>query len=529
MVISSHGIVAAEHPLAAQAGAAILERGGTAVDAAIAANAVMGVVSPMMCGLGGDLFAIVHEARSGQLHGLNASGWAPGGLTLDLMRSLGVTNLPNAGIHSFTIPGAVDGWDKLRRRFGRMQFRDLLAPAIQIAEEGFPVSELVAAYWIAGADRLQENGAELFLPRGIPPATGELFRNPDLAWSYRQISSHGGKAFYRGSITRRLLDYSRKKGGTHSEKDFSDFSAQWVAPISTTYRGWTVHEIPPNGQGIAALGMLNLMEQFPIADYGHNSADALHVLVEAKKLAYADMIGHVADPDFKPAPVARILSKDYARDRARQIAAGRAHCQVQTGLQAEPGSDTTYIAVVDSEGNMISLIQSVYFLFGSGLVADGTGFILQNRAGCFSLDPAHPNVIAPRKRPLHTIIPGFMSKGDLRIAFGIMGGWNQAQAHAQFVSNLADHGMNIQAALEAPRFTKATFDGCDIEVENRIPPEVLKELERRGHELTVRGEFSHSVGGGQAVLRDVNARINYGASDPRKDGAAIPELRRTRR
>jgi gamma-glutamyltranspeptidase / glutathione hydrolase len=530
LVISQHGIVATEHPLASQAAVAVLSSGGTAVDAAIAANAMMGVVSPMMCGIGGDLFAIVYEAKTGRLHGLNASGWSPAGLTLDLVRSQGITNLPNAGIHAVTIPGAVDGWDKLLQRFGRKSLRELLAPAIQIAEEGFPVTELVAGYWGIGEERLArgEAAVEIFLPAGRAPLTGEMFRNPDLAWSYRQLASGGRKAFYQGPVTGRMLAYMEKKGGTHSSKDFAEFSAQWVEPISTTYRGWTVYQIPPNGQGIAALTMLNLMEQFPLADYGHNSARALHVLIEAKKLAYADMISHVADPNFSRAPVEKILSKDYARERARRIDPERADCKVETGISPGPGSDTTYLSVVDSEGNMVSFIQSVFFLFGSGLVADGTGFILQNRAGGFSLDPKHPNVVGPRKRPLHTIIPGFMSNGEKRIAFGIMGGWNQAQAHAQFVSNVADHGMNIQLALEAARFTKATFEGCDIEIESRVPAEVLNELRARGHELTVRGEFSQSVGGGQSVMRDVGKHMNYGASDPRKDGAATPQLTRGR-
>jgi gamma-glutamyltranspeptidase / glutathione hydrolase len=530
LVISQHGIVASEHPLASQAAVDVLSSGGTAVDAAIAANAVMGVVSPMMCGIGGDLFALVYEAKTGRLHGLNASGWSPAGFTLDLVRSHGITNLPNGGIHAVTIPGAVEGWDKLQRKFGRKSFRELLAPAIQIAEEGFPVTELVAGYWVSGEGRLArgETAEQLFLPGGRTPLTGEMFRNPELAWSYRQIASGGRKAFYQGAITRRILAYTEKKGGTHSAKDFAEFSAQWVEPISTTYRGWSVFQIPPNGQGIAALTMLNLMEQFPLADYGHNSDRALHVLIEAKKLAYADMISHVADPNFSRVPVGKILSKDYASERARRIDPERANCEVGTGISVEPGSDTTYLSVVDAEGNMVSFIQSVYFLFGSGLVADGTGFILQNRAGGFSLDPRHPNVAGPRKRPLHTIIPGFMSKGETRIAFGIMGGWNQAQAHAQFVSNVADHGMNIQMALESARFTKATFDGCDIEIENRVPAEVLAGLQARGHELTVRGEFSQSVGGGQSVMRDSSANLNYGASDPRKDGAAMPQLNRRR-
>jgi gamma-glutamyltranspeptidase / glutathione hydrolase len=307
------------------------------------------------------------------------------------------------------------------------------------------------------------------------------------------------------------------------EEDLREYSSEWVEPISTTYRGWTVYEMPPNGQGIAALSMLNLMEQFPLGDLGHNSAATLHILIEAKKLAYGDLIRHVADPRSNPPPVEAMLSKEYARERARLIDMNQAQARFQSGLELITGPDTTYISVVDKEGNMVSLIQSIYFLFGSGIVSEGTGFTLQNRGGGFSFDPEHPNVVGGRKRPLHTIIPGFMTKEDERIAFGIMGGWNQAQAHAQFVSNVADHGMNIQSALEAARFTKATFEGNDVQMEGRIPAEARAELAGKGHAIEVRGDFSQVVGGGQAVLRDESAGVNYGASDPRKDGAAVPE------
>ncbi len=525
MVVSRGGIVASEHPLASQAGATILAQGGNAVDAAIAANAVMGVVSPMMCGIGGDLFAIVYEAKSGRIFGLNASGWAPQELTIDFLKGKGIETMPSKGIHSVTVPGAVDGWVKLNQRFGRKKLKAVLSPAIHFAEEGFPVTELDAEYWAGGESLLREdeNATRIFLPAGRAARLGEIFRNPDLAHSYRQIATKGRTGFYEGEIARRLVECSKREGGTMAADDLAKYFCEWVEPISITYHGWTVYEIPPNGQGIAALMMLNLMENYPIAEYGHNSAAALHVMIEAKKLAYADMLRHVADPKFSKIPVPGILSKDYASQRAKLINPEKANCHVEAGTPPNAGNDTTYLCAVDREGNIVSLIQSNYGSFGSGLVPDGTGFVLQNRGGLFALDAKHPNHLAGRKRPLHTIIPALMAKGDVRIAFGIMGGWNQSQAHAQFVSNVADHKMNIQAALEVPRFSKGSFEGCDVAVEARVPTTVVSALEAKGHQVQVKGSFSQTVGGGQAVMRDFSAGVNYGASDPRKDGAAIPE------
>jgi gamma-glutamyltranspeptidase/glutathione hydrolase len=525
MVISQYGVVAAESPLAAQAGAQILARGGHAVDAAIAANAVMGLVAPMSNGIGGDLFAIVYDAKSGKLYGLNASGWAPKSLSIELLKSKGIAKMPQQGIHSVTVPGAVDGWAKLLERFGRLKFSDDLAPAIHYAENGFPVTEWVSGLWATYEKTLRAdaNSTETYLPNDHPLQVGEVFRNPDLAASLKLIAAQGRDAFYKGDIAQRILATSERLGGTMTAADLAEFSAEWVEPISTTYRGWTVYEIPPNGQGIAALMMLNIAETFPIAEYGHNTARALHTLIEAKKLAYADMLRYVADPRFSKAPVAGMLSKEYAKERAKLLDPAKANCSVGAGKPPAPGSDTIYLSVVDRDGNMVSLIQSNYENFGAGIVADGTGFALQDRGALFSLDAAHPNALAGRKRPLHTIIPAFMEKGDVRIAFGIMGGWNQSQAHAQFVSNVVDHGMNIQAALEAARFTKSTFEGCDVEMENRIPAPVRAELEKMGHQIKLRGNFSRFFGGGQSVMRNFATRVNYGGSDPRKDGAAIPE------
>jgi len=528
MVISRHGIVAAESPPAAQAGVRILERGGNAVDAAIATNAMMGVVSPMMNGIGGDLFAIVYDAKANKLYGLNASGWAPKGLTPELLHKKGLRDMPQTGVHTITVPGAVDGWQKLADRFGRKKLADDLAAAIQTARDGFPVTEWVAAYWNSNVDYLRGNdtAAKLYLPQDHAPRVGEIFQNPDLAWSLQQIAAHGRDAFYQGEISKKILETLERHGSVMTPQDLAEFSGQWVEPISTTYRDWTVYEIPPNGQGLAALEMLNIMETFPLGqdkEYGYASTKALHAMIEAKKLAYADLRRNIGDPRGQRLPVAALLSKEHAAERAKLIDPDHANCNV-AGSELRGGKDTTYLTVVDRDGNMVSLIQSNYELFGSGIVAPGTGFALHNRGALFTLDPDSPNLLAGHKRPLHTIIPAFAQKGDTRVAFGIMGGWNQSQAHAQFIANLADYRMNIQSALEAARFTKHTFAGCDVAMENRIPKKVRDELEAKGHKIQVLGTFSTEVGGGQAVMRDSAKGINYGASDPRKDGAAIPEL-----
>jgi gamma-glutamyltranspeptidase/glutathione hydrolase len=526
MVISRDGIVAAESPLAAQAGAMILARGGNAVDAAVATNAVMGVVAPMMDGIGGDLFAIVFDAKSGKLYGLNASGWAPAGSTAEFLKSKGFQQMPDDGIFSVTVPGAVDGWAKLLDKFGTKKFPDVLSTAIHYAREGFPVPEWDAEEWESGADAVRDDphAKAVFLPGGRSPHVGEIFKNSDLAHSLELISSGGRDAFYKGEIARRILAGSAKLGGAMTAEDLADYSSEWVEPISTTYRGWTVYEIPPNGQGIAALEMLNIMEAFPLPQFGHYSADALHVTIEAKKLAFADLYRYVADPKFAHVPAAGMISKEYAAKRAKLIDMAKANCASAAGEPAfRTAGDTTYLSVVDRAGNMVSLIQSNAALFGSGVVAEGTGFALQDRGAGFSLDSTSPNVIAGHKRPFHTIIPAFMEKGDIRIAFGIMGGANQPQAHAQFVSNVADFGLNIQAALESARFSKYSVIGCDVEMEDRIPLASRQALAERGHIVQLRGNYSPEMGGGQAVLRDVSKGVNYGASDPRKDGEAIPE------
>jgi gamma-glutamyltranspeptidase/glutathione hydrolase len=529
MVIADTGVVASESVLASQVGARILEHGGNAVDAAVAANAMMGLVAPMNDGIGGDLFALVYEARSGRLHGLNASGWSPAALTADALLAQGVTEMPQRGILSVTVPGTVDGWDQLLRRFGTRSMAEVLAPTIVYAQRGFAVSEVVASYWRDSVPILEQDPAtaRLYLPGGRAPDTGELFTNPELASTLRQIAASGKDAFYKEAVAKQILATVALHGGTLDSADLGDYESEWVEPIATSYRGWDVYELPPNGQGIAALQMLNIMEQFPLSAMGHNSARALHTMIEAKKLAYADLLRYVADPRCARIPVAGLNSKQYAVAQAKRIDPARANCGVVPGTPPATDGGTTYIAVVDKVGNMVSLIQSNFASigFGSGFAVAGAGFVLQNRGALFTLQQTHPNVLAGRKRPLHTIIPGFMSQGDKRLAFGIMGGWNQAQAHAQFVSNVVDFGMNIQAALDAARFSKDTFEGCDVNLEGRIAAATRAELAAMDHQVILRGDYSSALmGSGQAVGRDFGAGMNYGASDPRKDGAAVMEI-----
>ena len=525
MVITRRGIVATSQTLASQAGAMILAQGGNAIDAAIAANATLGVVEPMMNGIGGDLFVIYREARSGKIHGLNASGYAPKLLTSEFLHKAGAHGMPQDGIHSVTVPGCVEGWAKLHKRFGRAAWAALFKPALYYAKNGFPVTELISGSWAMGRGKLaaDDNARRVYLDKdGNAPSAGEIFRNPELARALELIAAQGAAAFYRGPIAEAILKTSRRHGGVMAAADLAEFQSEWVEAISTTYRGWRVFELPPNGQGMAALSMLNLFERFPIGDWGPSSLDAWHHKIEAQKLAYADLNRYLADPRFHPVPVRELISKPYAEKRAALILPEQAQCSREAGNISTSG-DTIYLSVTDKDGNVVSLIQSIYQSFGSGVVVDDYGFHLHNRGALFTLEEGHANELKPRKRPFHTIIPGYMEKDNLHIGFGIMGGFNQAQAHAQFVSNVADHGMNIQAALEAPRFTKLNFSGCDVMIEARVPEETQNGLRRKGHILQVLGDFSSSMGGGQAVIYDSKAGVNYGASSPRKDGAAIPE------
>ncbi|MEQ1948702.1 MAG: gamma-glutamyltransferase [Bryobacteraceae bacterium] len=525
MVIAQQGIAATSNVLASSAGAQILADGGSAVDAAIAANAVLGLVEPMMNGIGGDLFVLHWEAKSGTLTGLNASGPAPKALSPDLVRGQGFHAMNEAGVHCVTVPGAVDGWGKMHAKFGKLPWPRLFGPAIAYAEQGFPVSEIIQELWAdaptLGKLRSDPESARVFLNSDGAPALGEVFRNPDLASSYRRIASDGPEAFYRGEIAKAIVGTCAARAGTMTADDLAAFSAEWVEPISIDYRGWRIFELPPNGQGMAALEMLNIMEHLPADSEGPLGAAELHRRIEAMKLAYADCYRYNADPRFADVPVSTLLSKEWARTRSAGIDPAKANGDFLPGNV--PGTDTVYLTVVDRDGNIASWIQSIYAGFGSGITVQGMGFPLQNRGAGFSLDPRHPNVLAGGKRPYHTIIPGFMQKGDQHVGFGIMGGANQPLAHAQFVSNVVDYGMNMQQAMETPRFFKGGPAGCEVSMEARLPEASLRQLENSGHIISVRPEYSQEMGRGQAILHHSSTKTNYAASDPRSDGAAIPE------
>ncbi len=524
VVMTDRGIVATSDYLASQAGAQVLAKGGTAMDAAIAANAVLGVTEPMSNGIGGDLFLIYWDAKAAKLYGLNSSGWAPRRLSVEFLTKQGITSMPGDGIHSVTVPGAVEGWSQAHRRFGRLPWKDLFPPAIYYAEYGYAVPEIVHGYWVANEPKMQKTSEarRVFLPGGKAPELGAKFSNPDVAKALRLIAEQGRDAFYKGDIAQAIISTSAGLGGTMQLDDLADFSAEWVEPISVDYRGWKIYELPPNGQGMAALEMLNIMSTFQPDAGGPQGTVELHKKIEAMKLAYADLYRYNADPRFAKVPVQGLLSKAYAAQRAALINPNKANCNPGPGSPVT--SDTIYLAAVDKEGNIASLIQSNYGGFGSGVVVSGMGFALQNRGALFVLDPSHPNALQPRKRPFHTIIPAFMEQGDLHIGFGIMGGPNQPLAHAQFVSNLVDYGMNIQAAVEAPRFTVAHNSvSCDIVIESRVKPEVLQALRDKGHNLTARKEYTALMGRGQAVMHNSKSGMNSAASDPRADGVAEPE------
>lgn len=525
VVITQQGVVATSQALASEAGVQILIRGGSAVDAAIAANAVLAVTEPDMNGIGGDLFALYWEAKSGKLTGLNASGPAPRALTPEFLHKTGYTKMATEGIHSVTVPGAVDGWAKMHSRFGKLPWRDLFQYAIAYAEQGFPVPEVIQAAWSdpIPLKKIMANpeSVRVFLPQGAPPKVGVIFRNPDVAKALRLIAEKGRDAFYRDEIAAAILKTSQRLGGTMTAADLAGFSSEWVSPVFTDYRGWRVYELPPNGQGMAALEMLNIMETTPAVPEMPFGSTEMHKRIEAMKLAYSDLQRYGADPRVSNVPVAALLSKEYARQRAALINTRRANCDVAAGPTIK--GDTTYLTVVDREGNIASWIQSIADNFGSGITVDGMGFVLHNRGWGFTLEPNHPDVLAGGKRPFHTIIPAFMERGDEHIGFGIMGGANQPLAHAQFVSNIVDYGMNLQEALEAPRFTKKTASGCDLSIEDRVPLLTLQQLSERGHEIRIRRPYTMEMGRGQAILHNSRTGTNYAASDPRADGFANPE------
>jgi len=525
MVISQGGIVATSQVLASQAGAQILARGGSAVDAAIAANAVLCITEPLMTSIGGDLFVMYWDAKTGKLTGLNSSGPAPKALSPEFLAQQGIKRMPQEGIHSVTVPGAVRGWYDIHQRYGKLPWKDLFQAAIAFAEQGYPVHEGIVEVWnSAGLIRSLKNNdeaARVFLPNGKAPKTGQVFRDPDAGRALRLIAEQGPDAFYKGDIAKAILKTSQHLGGTMTAEDLASFSPEWVQPLSIDYRGWRVSELPPNGQGMAALEMLNIMETKPPTALGPFSPVEIHKRIEAMKLAYSDVHRYDADPRTYDVPTAQLLSKEYARKRAALIDANRANCKVENG---EPqGSNTTYLTVVDKDGNIASWIQSIFGSFGSKVTVEGMGFMLQNRGGGFTLEPHHPNILAGGKRPFHTIIPAFMEKGDQHVGFGIMGGAVQPLAHAQFVSNFVDYGMNLQEALEAPRFAKGNAAGCEVSIESRVPEQTLQQLSERGHIIQIRREYVEPMGRGQAILHDSKTGTNFAASDPRADGAAVPE------
>jgi gamma-glutamyltranspeptidase/glutathione hydrolase len=530
VVYARHGMVAAAHPLAVQIGVDVLRQGGSAVDAAIAVNAALGFLEPTANGVGGDLFAIVWDEERKRLFGLNGSGRAPLALTAEMVPAEDDGTIPLYSPWAWSVPGAVDGWFELHERFGRLPMAQLLAPAIRAAEEGEPVPQVIAAAWERGAGRFGDKPgfAEVFLPGGEPVREGQLFRNPALARTYRALSEEGRDAFYRGPIARAMVEFSARHGGFFSMEDFRQHRSEWVEPVSTTYRDVTLYELPPNGQGIAALQILNIVENFDLKSMGRDSAEFWHVMVEAKKLAFEDRARFYADPNFAEVPVEELISKAYGRERARLIDRKRAAQRVDAGQPRLRQGDTTYLCVGDERGNMVSLIQSNYTGFGSGHVLPEWGFGLQNRGGLFSLDPDSPNYLEPGKRPFHTIIPAFAVRdGKPWLAFGVMGGDMQPQGHAQVLVNLVDFGMNLQEAGDAPRFYHSGSSeptgtlmttGGSLHVESGVPEEVRRKLARLGHHL---GHAIGHYGGYQAVARDAVTGVYAGATESRKDGCAM--------
>jgi gamma-glutamyltranspeptidase/glutathione hydrolase len=529
--VAANGMVCASHPLAAQVGLDVLKNGGNAVDAAIAASAAMGLMEPMSCGIGGDLFAIVYDAKTKKLYGLNANGPAPKKATLDLFKQKKLDAIPERGPLSWSVPGCVEGWDQLRSKFGTRSFKELLTPVIRYAEDGVPVPEVIAGYW-KGSEKLlaADDGLKgTFLPGGHPPKAGEVFKNPELAGSYKRIADKGRDGFYAGETADAILKLSEAKGGLFTAEDLADFHAEWVDPVSTTYRGYDVWELPPPGQGIAALQMLNLLEPHDLTKMGPTSPDYWHLLVEAKKLAYADRAKYYTDPKFAAVPTKTLISKGYAAERAKLLDPKKAGVGVAAGDAKLGKADTIYLCVVDKDRNCVSLIQSNYMGFGSGLAAPGTGFGLQNRGCLFALDETHANKLEGGKRPFHTIIPAMVTKdGKPSFVYGVMGGDMQPQGHVQVLVNLLDFGMNVQAAGDAARVEHVgsatptgkpeTEKGGTIQAEPGIPDAVVKELEARGHVVK---RVKVNGGGFQGIRIDPKTGVLHGGTESRKDGAAV--------
>ena len=530
VVHARQGMVAASHPLAVQIGVDVLQSGGNAVDAAIAVNAALGFLEPLACGIGGDLFAIVWSAQEQKLYGLNGSGRSPRALTAGRVEPEPDGTIPLYSPFAWSVPGAVDGWFALHERFGSLPVAALLQPAIRAAEQGEPVPQVIAGAWERSIGRFggMPGFDVTFLPDGRAPREGELFKNPALARAYRELVRNGRDAFYEGAIARSVVAFSERHGGFFTAEDLAEHRSEWVDPISVDYHGVTLYELPPNGQGLAALQMLNILKHFDLAAMGRDSVEFWHTMVEAKKLAFEDRARYYADPAMADVPVAGLLSEDYGREQARRIDSGRAARRIEAGQPRLSEGDTTYISVADAAGNMVSLIQSNYTGFGSGYVVEDWGFGLQNRGGLFNLNEASANHLEPGKRPFHTIIPAFVTRdGKPWLSFGVMGGDMQPQGHVQVLVNLLHFGMNLQEAGDAARFyhggsstpTGLTMtSGGTLYLENGVPDRVRRELLRRGHRL---GSSLTAYGGYQAVARDPETGVLSGASESRKDGCAM--------
>jgi gamma-glutamyltranspeptidase/glutathione hydrolase len=525
-VIAQNAMVATSQPLATQVGLDILRQGGNAIDAAIAANAMLGLVEPTGSGIGGDLFAIVWDAKTQKLYGLNASGRSPKSLTLEHFKLQGLDSIPAYGPLPVSVPGVVDGWFELHTKFGNLPMTSILSPSIEYAKKGFPVSELVAYYMQRSVPKLSKFAGfkETYMPNGKAPVKGQIFKNKALAVTYEKIATGGRDVFYKGDIARSIDAYMNQQGGFLSYEDLASHTSEWVEPVSTNYKGYDVWELPPNGQGIAALQILNLLEQFDVEGMGFGSEQYIHTFVEAKKLAFEDRAKYYADPAFNNIPVDRLISKKYAQQRRKLIDSNKVAKRVDAGLN---DGDTIYLTTADKDGNMVSLIQSNYRGMGSGMTPTGLGFVLQNRGELFSLKEGHFNVYAPNKRPFHTIIPAFITRnGQPWLSFGVMGGGTQPQMHAQIVVNLIDFGMNLQEAGDAPRMLhsgssqptgESMTDGGYVSLESGFDNKVRRELTKKGHILR---DVVGAYGGYQAIMRDPKTGVYYGASESRKDGQA---------
>lgn len=521
VAMGPQGMVASSQQLATLSGYKILLRGGNALDAAVAMVSTLNVVEPHSVGIGGDAFALIYLAKENKIIGINASGRAPYKAGLAYFHERGIRAMPERGVLAATVPGALHGWARAVEQYGSLKLGDLFEDAIYYAENGFPVTEVIAGEWQNAKDVLlsHTSASKSYLIDGKAPKPGQVFKNKDLAQTYRKIAREGIDIFYEGEICKAIVDFSHQNNGLFSFEDFKAHTTSWVEPISTDYRGYTIYELPPNGQGITALEMLNILEGYDIANLGHNSSDYLHLLIEAKKIAFSDRDYFITDPEFEDIPVGRLLSEEYAKEWRKKIDVQKAMVPPAPYSNTR-GSDTVFVTAVDQNRNAVSLISSVYMAFGSGMVVDETGIVLQNRAHSFSLDPHHPNRLEPHKRPMHTIIPAMVFKdGHFLMSFGVMGGDMQPQGHVQFLINLIDFKMNIQEAVDAPRLRHV--QGKDVYLEEGISRKAASSLKERGHHIIDGPPSVNQVGGGQAIYLDHAQNVLLGASDRRKDGCAL--------